>query len=52
MKDLVLKARKRCDVAHGKDMAITQGWYEELKSELGERILAGRWETILGSPQT
>jgi len=27
--DLVLKARKRCDVAHGKDMAITHGGYED-----------------------
>jgi FAD-dependent urate hydroxylase len=50
VKDLVLKARKRCDVTHGKDMAITQDWYEELKSETGERILAGMRETILGGP--
>ncbi|BEM52998.1 hypothetical protein SME20J_16850 [Serratia marcescens] len=47
----MLKARKRCDVAHGKDMAITHSGYEELKSELGERILADMWETILGGPQ-
>lgn len=29
VKDLVLKARKRCDVVHGKDMAITHGGYED-----------------------
>lgn len=50
VKDLVLKARKRCDVTHGKDMAVTRGWYEELKSETGERVLSGMRETILGGP--
>jgi FAD-dependent urate hydroxylase len=50
VKDLVLKARKRCDVTHGKEMAITHGWYEELKSETGERILSGMKETIMGGP--
>jgi FAD-dependent urate hydroxylase len=47
---LVLKARKRCDVTHGKDMNITRSWYEELKSETGERVLSGMRETILGGP--
>ena len=50
VKDLVLKARKRCDVTHGKDMAVTRSWYEELKSETGERVLSGMRETILGGP--
>lgn len=50
VKDLVLKARKRCDVTHGKDMAVTQSWYEELMSETGERVLSGMRETILGGP--
>jgi FAD-dependent urate hydroxylase len=49
-KDLVLKARKRCDVTHGKDMSITESWYEELKLEKGENIMAGLKETILGGP--
>ncbi|MCU5772429.1 FAD-dependent urate hydroxylase HpxO [Erwiniaceae bacterium BAC15a-03b] len=48
--DLVLKARKRCDVTHGKEMAVTEQWYQELKLETGERILAGMCETILGGP--
>lgn len=50
VKELVLKARKRCDITHGKQMAITEQWYEELKHETGERILAGMCETILGGP--
>ena len=50
VKDLVLKARKRCDVTHGKEMEVTRSWYEELKTETGERILSGMKETILGGP--
>ena len=50
VRDLVLKARKRCDVTHGKDMALTQAWYQELKEETGERIINGLCETIQGGP--
>lgn len=50
VKDLVLKARKRCDVTHGKEEAITEQWYQELKSETGERIIHGMWDTIQGGP--
>ncbi|WP_158781383.1 FAD-dependent urate hydroxylase HpxO [Pantoea sp. BAV 3049] len=50
VKDLVLKARKRCDVTHGKEMAVTQQWYEDLKSETGERIINGMCDTIQGGP--
>lgn len=46
----VLKARKRCDVTHGKDMALTQARYQELKEETGERIINGLCETIQGGP--
>ncbi len=49
-RDLILKARKRCDVTHGKDNEITQQWYQELGYETGERILAGMCETIEGGP--
>ncbi|MBJ7537488.1 FAD-dependent urate hydroxylase HpxO [Marinomonas transparens] len=49
-KDLVLKARKRCDVTHGKDMQETQAWYDELRAEKGENIIAGLSNTILGGP--
>lgn len=50
VKDLVLKARKRCDVTHGKDMQETNAWYDDLYHETGERILAGMRETIVGGP--
>ncbi|UQY46002.1 FAD-dependent urate hydroxylase HpxO [Mixta hanseatica] len=50
VKDLVLKARRRCDVTHGKQPEVTQAWYEELKQETGERILSGMQETIIGGP--
>ncbi len=50
VRDLVLKARKRCDITHGKDMALTQAWYEELRQESGEHIIAGLCDTIQGGP--
>jgi FAD-dependent urate hydroxylase len=50
VKDLVLKARKRCDVTHGKDMQETQAWYDELRHETGENIIAGLRTTIIGGP--
>lgn len=49
-KDLVLKARKRCDVTHGKDMSVTQAWYDELREEKGENIMEGLKVTIQGGP--
>jgi len=50
VRDLVLKARKRCDVTHARDPAVTAAWYQSLKSETGERVLAGMCETIEGGP--
>lgn len=50
VQDLVLKARKRCDVTHGKDMKETQAWYDELRIEKGENIIEGLRNTILGGP--
>ncbi|VFT76376.1 putative flavoprotein monooxygenase [Klebsiella aerogenes] len=35
VRDLVLKARKRCDITHGKDMQLTEAWYQELREETG-----------------
>ncbi len=49
-RDLVLKARKRCDITHGKEPALTAAWYEALKTESGERVLAGMCDTISGGP--
>ena len=50
VKDLILKARKRCDITHGKDPHATAGWYSELREETGERVLGGMCETIEGGP--
>ena len=50
VKDLVLKARKRCDVTHGADMQQTRAWYQALYQESGDRVLAGMRETIVGGP--
>ena len=50
VKDLVLKARKRCDVTHGKQMTKTEQWYNELKQESGEHIIEGLKVTIAGGP--
>ncbi len=47
---LVLKARKRCDVTHGKDPAATELWYRSLAGETGEHIIDGLAETIEGGP--
>ncbi|WP_199177599.1 FAD-dependent monooxygenase, partial [Erwinia sp. B116] len=50
VQDLVLKARKRCDVTHGKDRQLTDAWYRELAQESGERIINGLCDTIQGGP--
>lgn len=49
-KELVLRARKRCDVTHMKDEQITKQWYEELKKEDGENIMRGIISNMLGNP--
>lgn len=48
--DIVLKARKRSDMTHGKDPEKTQQWYEELKQEDGTSILNAISNTILSGP--
>lgn len=48
--ELVLRARKRCEVTHMKDKAVTEAWYAELRSETGERIINGIKSNILGNP--
>ncbi|MFW0786684.1 FAD-dependent urate hydroxylase HpxO [Gordonia sp. CPCC 206044] len=50
--DLVLRARKRCDVTHGKDPEATAAWYDELRSEDGTRVLRGIVSNIVGGPLT
>jgi FAD-dependent urate hydroxylase len=47
---LVLKARKRTDTIYGKDPALTQAWYEELKQESPEAVTGALAKVILGGP--
>ncbi|WP_334174941.1 FAD-dependent urate hydroxylase HpxO [Pseudoxanthobacter sp.] len=49
-KELVLRARKRCDVTHGKDPEATGRWYEELRTEDGTGIIRGIASNIEGGP--
>lgn len=48
--ELVLRARKRCDVTHMKDEAVTKEWYEELRKEQGPHIMKGIISNIVGNP--
>lgn len=50
--DLVLRARKRCDVTHGKDPQKTAEWYEELRHEDGSNVIRGIVGNIMGGPVT
>lgn len=48
--ELVLRARKRCDITHMKDEAVTKEWYEELRKEQGPHIMKGIISNIIGNP--
>lgn len=48
--ELVLRARKRCDVTHMKDETVTQAWYAELRREQGGHIMQGIINNIVGNP--
>lgn len=50
--ELVLRARKRCDVTHGKDPEKTAAWYEELRNEDGSNVIRGIVNNIVGGPLT
>lgn len=47
---IILRARKRSDMTHGKDPQKTQQWYEQLKHEDGSDILDAISKTILAGP--
>lgn len=47
---LVLKARQRTDEIHGRDPAITQRWYDQLRTEPPEAVIGAIAKTILGGP--
>ncbi|RMX08919.1 FAD-dependent urate hydroxylase HpxO [Corticibacter populi] len=48
--ELVLRARKRCDITHAKDPAVTQTWYDGLWKEGGDKIIHGIVANIDGNP--
>ena len=48
--DVILKARKRSNMTHGKDPERTKQWYEQLKHEDGSEILDAISKTILAGP--
>jgi len=48
--EMVLRARKRCDVTHMKDKTVTQAWYAELRREQGGHIMQGIISNIVGNP--
>lgn len=50
--DLVLRARKRCDVTHAKDPETTAQWYSALRAEDGTNIIRGIVGNIMGGPVT
>ncbi|MCU4435699.1 FAD-dependent urate hydroxylase HpxO [Acinetobacter bereziniae] len=48
--ELVLRARKRCDVTHMKDETVTKEWYADLRHEQGPHIMRGIINNIVGNP--
>jgi FAD-dependent urate hydroxylase len=48
--ELVLRARRRCDVTHAIDPVATQAWYDELWEEDGTRVIGGIVSNIVGNP--
>jgi FAD-dependent urate hydroxylase len=47
---VILGARKRSDMTHGKDPEKTQQWYKALKDEDGTNIINAISKTILAGP--
>ncbi|MBE3640320.1 FAD-dependent urate hydroxylase HpxO [Mangrovicoccus algicola] len=48
--DLVMRARKRCDVTHAADPQKTRDWYDELRREDGTKVMRGIISNIEGNP--
>jgi FAD-dependent urate hydroxylase len=48
--EVVLRARKRSDMTHGKNPDKTRQWYEDLKQEDGTDIMNAICNTILAGP--
>lgn len=48
--EITLKARKRADTIYGKDMAITQEWYNQLRQEPESAVVNALAKVILAGP--
>jgi FAD-dependent urate hydroxylase len=48
--EIILKARKRADMIHGKDLAVTQQWYADLAQADGSGIMGAIGNIILKGP--
>lgn len=48
--NIIIRARKRADMTHGKEPEKTQQWYRELKQEDGTGIMGAIAKTILAGP--
>lgn len=48
--ELILRARKRCDITHMKDEAEARAWYDELRHQSGENIMKGIMSNVVGNP--
>ncbi|ENW96102.1 FAD-dependent urate hydroxylase HpxO [Acinetobacter sp. NIPH 298] len=49
-REMVFRARKRCDVTHMKDQKVTEEWYQSLYQEQGSHIMQGIISNIVGNP--
>ncbi|WP_026470157.1 FAD-dependent urate hydroxylase HpxO [Alkanindiges illinoisensis] len=49
-REMVLRARKRCDITHMKDETATRQWYADLYQEQGSHIMQGIISNIVGNP--
>jgi FAD-dependent urate hydroxylase len=47
---VVARARQRAEQIHGRDPAVTQAWYQQLKNEPPEDVTGAIAKTILGGP--
>ena len=45
---IMLRARSRSELTHGRSPTHTQAWYQELAQETGQRVIAGIVKTTLG----
>ena len=48
--EIMRRARQRARLTHNFDPVATAAWYDELKAETGENILAGLAKSVLGGP--